>query len=219
MRRRSTWHSRSPRRSCFQPCWLPADASSRNCTKCWRLASWSFGRERLLPVSLGPPFVRTDAMSEPGTEPDGLATARQLGESLAALVGASHELSRRDSGCHSDWRRVARSSTTPQPLHPASSPPLAEPVNEPNVPPTPLQIFKRLLFVGGPPLTAEIAADAIRGLSPVSTSTVSMRSTASIASRAGRMRSCLEAADSFFASTAAIRRSASDFMAALARPA
>ena len=37
---------------------------------------------------------------------------------------------------------------------------------EPTVPPTPLQIVEALLFVGGPPLTAEVAADAIRGLSP-----------------------------------------------------
>ena len=28
-------------------------------------------------------------MSEPGTDPDGLATARQLGESYAALVGGT----------------------------------------------------------------------------------------------------------------------------------
>jgi segregation and condensation protein B len=32
------------------------------------------------------------------------------------------------------------------------------------VPPTPVQIIEALLFVGGPPLTAEHAADAIRGL-------------------------------------------------------
>jgi segregation and condensation protein B len=34
------------------------------------------------------------------------------------------------------------------------------------VPPTPVQIIEALLFVGGPPLTAEHAADAIRNLSP-----------------------------------------------------
>jgi segregation and condensation protein B len=43
-------------------------------------------------------------------------------------------------------------------------PPLAEPVNEPTVPPTPVQIVEAILFVGGPPLTAAHAADAIRGL-------------------------------------------------------
>ena len=34
------------------------------------------------------------------------------------------------------------------------------------MPPSPVQIVEALLFVGGAPLTAEVAADAIRGLSP-----------------------------------------------------
>jgi segregation and condensation protein B len=56
--------------------------------------------------------------------------------------------------------------TTSPPHHVTTPPPLAEPVNEPSVPPTPLQIVEALLFVGGPPLTAEDAADVIRGLGP-----------------------------------------------------
>ncbi|HKB02562.1 MAG TPA: SMC-Scp complex subunit ScpB [Gemmataceae bacterium] len=100
-------------------------------------------------------------MTEPGTEPDDRATAQQLGESFAALVG------------NQDWQvdevPEAASFSEPEPAqppnHPTTQPPLAEPVNEPTVPPTPLQIVEALLFVGGPPLTAEHAADAIRGLS------------------------------------------------------
>jgi segregation and condensation protein B len=104
-------------------------------------------------------------MSDPAPDPDGLATARQLGESFAALVGSQ------------DWQvdevaeevaageEAALSPGVPLPIVPApGSPPLAEPVNEPTVPPTPVQIVEALLFVGGPPLTAGHAADAIRGL-------------------------------------------------------
>jgi segregation and condensation protein B len=103
-------------------------------------------------------------MSEPGTEPDDRATAQQLGETFAALVGSQ------------DWHvdevpeappvdePPAEPATRP-PNHPTTQPPLAEPVNEPSVPPTPLQIVEALLFVGGPPLTAEHAAEAVRGLS------------------------------------------------------
>jgi segregation and condensation protein B len=57
-----------------------------------------------------------------------------------------------------------QAETTPV-VNAPGSPPLAEPVNEPSVPPTPLQIVEALLFVGGSPLTAEHAADAVRGLS------------------------------------------------------
>jgi segregation and condensation protein B len=45
-------------------------------------------------------------------------------------------------------------------------PPIAEPVNESTVPPSPLQIIEAMLFVGGPPLAAEQATDAVRGLTP-----------------------------------------------------
>jgi len=96
--------------------------------------------------------------------------AQQLGERYAALVGAG------------DWQVDAIPETT-DPGEPGASatgvtgapvadaagspiPPLAEPVNEPTVPPTPLQIVEALLFVGGPPLTVEQAADSIRGLTP-----------------------------------------------------
>ena len=93
------------------------------------------------------------------TRADPLATAQQLGESYAALVGTR------------DWQvdeipeapPVDDDETVGQPDSP-TPPPLAEPVNEPTVPPTPLQIIEALLFVGGPPLTAAEAADAIRGL-------------------------------------------------------
>ena len=103
-------------------------------------------------------------MSEPRTDPDGLATARQLGESYAALVGGQ------------DWQvdevpaALPVAEAEPAADAPAGEvpgpPPFAEPVNEPTVPPTPVQIVEALLFVGGPPLTAAHAADAIRGLTP-----------------------------------------------------
>jgi chromosome segregation and condensation protein ScpB len=93
------------------------------------------------------------------TEADPLATAQQLGESYAALLGQR------------EWQvdeiPVAEPESTATPSNdPPSQPPLAEPVNEPTVPPTPLQIIEAMLFVGGPPLTFEDAADAIRGLTP-----------------------------------------------------
>jgi chromosome segregation and condensation protein ScpB len=97
-------------------------------------------------------------------ETDSPATAQQLGESYATLVGAK------------DWHvdevpgpvTESRTPDTTPPPHPSatSKPPLAEAVNEPTVPPTPVQIIEALLFVGGLPLTAEHAAEAIRGLSP-----------------------------------------------------
>jgi len=102
-------------------------------------------------------------MSEPGTESDNLANAQTLGESYAALLGAS------------DWHVDEIPEAAPIEVPPAgvsttlshhpTSPPLAEPVNEPTVPPSPIQIVEALLFVGGPPLTADDAAEAIRGLS------------------------------------------------------
>jgi segregation and condensation protein B len=104
-------------------------------------------------------------MSEPGTESDELVTARQLGESYAALVGGH------------DWQvdEVPEALPVAEPLNgavtstptpePANPPPFAEAVTDATVPPTPVQIVEALLFVGGPPLKAEHAADAVRGLS------------------------------------------------------
>jgi segregation and condensation protein B len=104
-------------------------------------------------------------MSEPGTESDGLATARQLGESYAALVGGTEWHVDEIAEATPAEQPIAESTTTPPPHHATTPPPLAEPVNEPTVPPSPVQIVEALLFVGGSPLTAEVAADAIRGLS------------------------------------------------------
>jgi segregation and condensation protein B len=103
-------------------------------------------------------------MTDP-QDADGLATARQLGESYAALVGTAEwqidavpeAVALAEPGA--DATPVADAPGSPR------TPPLAEPVNEPIVPPTPIQIVEALLFVGGPPLTAEVAADAVRGLS------------------------------------------------------
>jgi segregation and condensation protein B len=100
-------------------------------------------------------------MTDP--EADGLDAARQLGESLAALVGTG------------EWQVDVVPEAIPAepppaeaghpPAAPTPPPPFAEPVNDPTVPPTPIQIIEALLFVGGPALTAEQAAEAIRGLS------------------------------------------------------
>lgn len=105
-------------------------------------------------------------MTEPVREPDDpLATARQLGESLAALIG------------NTDWQIDEVPDAQPPEALPVDDdppavipfarpvdPPLAEAVNETAVPPTPVQIIEALLFVGGPPLNAADAAEAIRGL-------------------------------------------------------
>jgi segregation and condensation protein B len=106
-------------------------------------------------------------MNEPEPEGDELAAARRLGESYASLVGASEwqldAVPMGEPGASAtgdaDPAPVADAPGSPQP------PPLAEAVNEPTVPPGPIQILEALLFVGGPPLTADEAADAIRGLS------------------------------------------------------
>jgi segregation and condensation protein B len=96
------------------------------------------------------------------TDPEGddLAAARQLGESYAALVGTG------------EWQVDVVPEAVPAeppvaddaPALPAPPPPFAEPVNDPTFPPTPIQIIEALLFVGGPAVTAEQAAEAIRGL-------------------------------------------------------
>jgi segregation and condensation protein B len=90
-------------------------------------------------------------------EADPQASAQQLGESYAALVGSRE--------WHVDDVPEALAEPTPPP-ETAAPPPMAEAVNEPTIPPTPIQIIEALLFVGGPPLTAEHAGEAIRGLTP-----------------------------------------------------
>ena len=95
-------------------------------------------------------------MNTPGTDAGELTTAQQLGESYAALVGGT------------DWHVdeiPELPSGEPEPLttevlspvaYTPSSPPLAEAANEPNIPPSPIQIVEALLFVGGPhPLPAQ----------------------------------------------------------------
>jgi segregation and condensation protein B len=60
---------------------------------------------------------------------------------------------------------TSESSQSPTPIPVAKKkPPIAEAANESSIPPTPLQIVEALLFTGGAPLTAEHAADAVRGL-------------------------------------------------------
>jgi segregation and condensation protein B len=94
------------------------------------------------------------------TDADPPATAQQLGESFAALVGGR------------EWQvddipealPVAEPIEEPAPSKKAAAVPLAEAANDPAIPPTPIQIIEALLFVGGPPLKPAHAADAIRGL-------------------------------------------------------
>ena len=105
-------------------------------------------------------------MTDPADELD---AARQLGESYAALVGAGdwqvdvvpEAVPAGESGTSAtgaEGTPVADAPGSPK------APPIAEPVNDPTVPPTPIQIIEALLFVGGPALTARQAAEAIRGL-------------------------------------------------------
>lgn len=103
------------------------------------------------------------------TPPDGdrPASAQQLGERYAALVGAGEwQVDAVPEAIELPPAADAVPFAPPAPFAPPVEPPLAEVVNEPTVPPTPLQIVEALLFVGGLPLTAEHAADAIRGLTP-----------------------------------------------------
>jgi len=100
-------------------------------------------------------------MSEPADhEPDSKATAQQLGESFAAIMGG------RDWQVDEIPEALPVESTDGSDQTIESEAPLAEPVNEATIPPTPLQIIEALLFVGGAPMTAEHAAEAIRGLRP-----------------------------------------------------
>ena len=136
-----------------------------------RLVDRDFCLGRLFSSAL----VHEHAMSEPADhEPDSKATAQQLGESFAAIVGGR------------DWQVDEIPEALPvEPTDDSvqtteSESPLAEPVNESTVPPSPLQIIEALLFVGGPPMTAEHAAEAIRGLRPISSASASTCSIASI---------------------------------------
>jgi segregation and condensation protein B len=106
-------------------------------------------------------------MSDPGTESDALVTARQLGESYAALVGGQDwQLDEVPEALPIAEALNGEFTATPAPEAVPQPPPFAEPVNDATVPPTPLQIVEALLFVGGPPLKPEHAGDAVRGLSP-----------------------------------------------------
>ena len=97
-------------------------------------------------------------MTDP--DPDPPATAQQLGESFAALLGGR------------EWQvdDVPEAIPVAEPIEESAPPakaapvPMAEAANDPAIPPTPIQIIEALLFVGGPPLQPEHAADAIRGL-------------------------------------------------------
>jgi segregation and condensation protein B len=106
-------------------------------------------------------------MTEPN-EADELASARQLGESYAALVGKGEwqvDVVPEAVPVGEPGASAAGASSSPvADAHGSPEPPLAEPVNEPTIPPTAVQIIEALLFVGGPPLRAEHAAEAIRGL-------------------------------------------------------
>ena len=100
---------------------------------------------------------------------DGLDAARQLGESFAALVGSDEwqiDVVPEAVPAGEPGATVTGEPSTPVADAPGTSktPPFAEPVNDPTVPPTPIQIIEALLFVGGPALTAEQAAESIRGL-------------------------------------------------------
>ena len=101
-------------------------------------------------------------MTDPANA-DPLDPARKLGETYAALLGQQ------------EWHMDALPEGIPfaeevaAPVGPTAPPalihpPVAEAANDPTIPPTPLQIVEALLFVGGPPLKPEHAADAVRGL-------------------------------------------------------
>lgn len=85
---------------------------------------------------------------EPNPPPD------ELGRSFEALVGGQ------------SWEVDGDIAAVPDPTSESSPSPAAEPVAEEELvpPPPPLRIVEAMLFVGGPPLTAARACDAVRGL-------------------------------------------------------
>ena len=88
-------------------------------------------------------------------EPTPLESPGELGRSFDALVGGQ------------SWQVDGEPPLEP-PDEPAPPMPVAEDLEELSVeelvPPPPLRIVEAMLFVGGPPLTAARACDAVRGL-------------------------------------------------------
>jgi segregation and condensation protein B len=85
----------------------------------------------------------------------------ELGKAAASRIGAG------------EWLLDAEpAAAVPEPEPPPEPPPPPPPprssiIPKPSeTPPTPDQIVEAMLFVGGPPLTAVVAASAVRGLTP-----------------------------------------------------
>lgn len=105
-------------------------------------------------------------MTEPQTPTEPLADAQQLGERYAALMGGQEWEVDLPGELPVEEPPPAVEAPQPHPAPPPSpTPPVASAVNEPTIPPTPLQIVEALLFVGGHPLTFVEVSDAIRGIS------------------------------------------------------
>lgn len=100
-------------------------------------------------------------------EPEALANAQQLGESFAAIIGTGEwQLDDIPEALPVETDATEADASPNPEVSFADQPPLAEAANETTVPPSPVQIIEALLFVGGPPLNAGHAAEAVRGLLP-----------------------------------------------------
>lgn len=105
--------------------------------------------------------------STPSREP----SAQELGESLAAQIGADEwVLDEADLLMGNENLMDVEGTVASGPMsgeivdEVQQAIPIAEAAIEPEVPPSPLQIIEAMLFIGGQPLKAERACEIIRGL-------------------------------------------------------
>jgi segregation and condensation protein B len=111
----------------------------------------------------------TDPVDKPS--PSQVPNAQELGESLAAQIGAQEwVLDQADLLMDDEFLNKADPTLVPESaseeIGEAEQPaiPIAQAAIEPEVPPSPLQIIEAMLFIGGQPLKAERACEIIRGL-------------------------------------------------------
>jgi segregation and condensation protein B len=110
---------------------------------------------------------------EPPTDGSEPADPLALGRMAASQLGGEWQVDAFEEGGEEAERGASApcSSETPPTASEVTGglrPPLAEPRNQPthDIPPSPEQLVEAMLFVGGHPLSAEVACAAVRGLTP-----------------------------------------------------
>jgi segregation and condensation protein B len=111
--------------------------------------------------------------AEPPTGGSGPADPLALGRLAASQLGGEWQVDAFEGVIEEGERGApapcsSETSPTASEVTVGSRPPLAEPRNQPahELPPSPEQLVEAMLFVGGHPLTAEVACAAVRGLTP-----------------------------------------------------